>query len=424
MSTSKWWRIIPVAFVMYMLAYIDRLNISILMPYIEKDLGLTATSSGEIAGIFFIGYMILQIPAGILASKWSAKKVVLILMIAWGVAATASGFVQTEGQLKVARFLLGVAEGGVWPAVIILLANWFTTKERARANAFWMTCTAVSAIIMAPLTGFLLKYFSWKTVLVIEGIPPLLWAIIWHIIIQDKPQEAKWMETEEQNALIKELEFEKSQQSKQLGYRAAFKNPLVWGLVVMYYFWMTGFYGYILWLPTVIGSFTKNSITLGFLTAIPFICALVGMIINSYWSDKRMNRVQHVAFPLILAALSMVIGQYVDSNILQMVLLCTTAIGVYAPNGPLWAIPTAVIPASIVGAAIGLQNALGNLGGYYGPKFFGVLKDATGNFQVGFFFLAGSLLVSAMITLVLGKFMKKENTASVNRPANNVTLTR
>jgi sugar phosphate permease len=412
MSASKWLRIIPVAFIMYMLAYMDRINVGILLPYIQKDLSLSSSAAGEIAGIFFFGYMILQIPGGLLASKWSARKVIFILMILWGLAAIACGFVQTEQQLKLARFILGIAEGGVWPAVLVMLASWFTLKERARANAFWMACLPVSAMLMAPLSGVLLAHYSWHAVLVIEGIPPLIWALVWWFAVKDKPSDAKWMDDTERKNLETQLIEEQKKGIKSKGYGAAFKNKTVWGLVMMYFFWMTGFYGYTLWVPSVVKTFTKDPGTMGWLTAIPFTFALVGMIVNSFWSDRRMNRTQHVIVPLLIAAVSMVMGQFVSDPYLQMILLSITAIGVYAPYGPLWTIPTAVVPAGIVGAALGLQNAIGNLGGYYGPKLVGVLKDSTGSFHAGFYFLASSLVMAALFTFIIGLRLKKQEIAS------------
>ncbi|ASS98005.1 MFS transporter [Geobacillus thermocatenulatus] len=418
---SKWARIIPVAFIMYMLAYMDRINIGVLMPYIQEDLNISSSAAGDIAGIFFIGYLLLQIPGGILATKWSAKKFIFILMILWGLAAMASGFVQTEGQLKLVRFLLGVAEGGVWPAVLVLLSNWFTLQERARANAFWMACLPVSAILMAPITGILLKHFSWKTVLILEGIPPIVWAFVWYAMIKDRPTEAKWMDENEKQQLLHALTAEQSQSAKSQGYAAAFKNKAVWGLVIMYFLWMTGFYGYTMWVPSVVSEFTDDSSVMGWLTALPFTCALVGMIVNSSWSDRRMNRTQHVVIPLFVAACAMITGQFVETPLLKMILLSITAIGVYAPYGPLWAIPTAIIPAEVAGAAMGLQNAIGNLGGYNGPKFFGVLKDLTGNYHAGFYFLALSLALAGIVTFFLGKTIPQRQ-ASATSASNQKTV--
>jgi MFS family permease len=223
----------------------DRINVGVLLPAMQKDLHLSASAAGDIAGIFFWGYMILQIPGGILASRWSARKLIFILMLLWGCAATASGLVDTETQLKWVRFLLGVAEGGVWPAVLVLLASWFTNQERARANAIWMSCLPVSAMLMAPLSGMLLKYFDWRTVFVFEGLPPLIWAFVWWAVIEDRPTEAKWMKEDEKKQLMEALQREqKHVPTGTGGYGSALRSPLVWGLVLMYFFWITGFYGY------------------------------------------------------------------------------------------------------------------------------------------------------------------------------------
>ncbi|GGE13966.1 MFS transporter [Marinithermofilum abyssi] len=402
MCVSKWIRIIPVAFVMYMLAYMDRINVGILLPAMQKDLHLSASAAGEIAGIFFWGYMILQIPGGILATRWSARKLIFILMLLWGIASVACGLVQTEAQLKWVRFLLGVAEGGVWPAVLVLLASWFTNRERARANAVWMSCLPVSAMLMAPLSGMLLTYFDWRAVFIIEGLPPLIWAFVWLAVIQDRPTEAKWMKEDEKKQLLETLRREQLP-TEAVGYRGALLSPLVWGLVLMYFFWITGFYGYTMWVPSVVGTFAKDPAAMGWLTAIPFACALVAMVVNSQWSDRRMNRIQHVAIPLLIASIAMVVGQWVESPLWQMVLLSITAMGVYAPYGPLWAIPTATFPASVAGAAMGLQNAVGNLGGYFGPKFVGMLKDTTGHYHAGFYLLAVSLMLAALITWIMAR---------------------
>jgi sugar phosphate permease len=295
-----------------------------------------------------------------------------------------------------------VAEGGVWPAVLVLLASWFTNRERARANAVWMACLPVSAILMAPLSGMLLTHFDWRTVFIIEGLPPLIWAFIWLAVIDDRPTQAKWMKEDEKEQLLEALQREQ-QSAETGGYGKALRSPLAWGLVLMYFLWITGFYGYTLWVPSVVGTFAKDPAAMGWLTAIPFVCALVAMVVNSHWSDRRLNRIQHVAIPLLIASIAMVAGQWVVSPLWQMVLLSITAMGVYAPYGPLWAIPTAAFPASVAGAAMGLQNAVGNLGGYFGPKFVGMLKDATGNYHTGFYVLAVSLLLAALTTWVVGR---------------------
>lgn len=188
---KRWVYVIPVAVIMYMLAYLDRTNTAMILPYINSDtssqIHLTKADEGIVSGIFFFGYMFLQIPAAILAERWSAKKTVAILMFLWGFAAMAVSFVQSNGQFYTARFVLGFFEGGVWPSVLILIANWFPLKERARANSLWMCCLPLSSVLISPITGALLDHFSWRTVLFVEGIPPLIWAIVWLLVVSDHP---------------------------------------------------------------------------------------------------------------------------------------------------------------------------------------------------------------------------------------------
>ena len=216
------------------------------------------------------------------------------------------------------------------------------------------------------------------------------------------------MDSQERTDLLEKLEQEQKRTTQAARFSAVFKNKTVWGLVVTYFFWMTGFYGFTLWVPSIVKSFTQDSVAMGLLTAIPFVFALVGMVVNSIWSDRRMNRVQHVVVPLLIAALSMICGQFVSSPAAKMVFLAITAMGLYAPYGPLWAIPTAIIPAAIVGAALGLQNVLGNLGGFFGPSIFGKLEDMTGNDQMAFFFLALSLILAAIATGIVGRRLPKK----------------
>lgn len=421
MTKSRWTMIIPVAFVMYMLAFMDRINVGIVMPYIQEDLNLSASAAGDIAGVFFFGYLFLQIPGGILASKWSARKLIFILMIFWGIAAVATGLVQNETQLLVARFLLGIAEGGVWPAVLVLLASWFSVKERARANALWMACMPVSAMIMAPISGWLLVYFDWKAVLIIQGLPPLVWAFVWLWLVRDQPSQVKWLSDKDRAYLLNEEKKEKAKVVGKAKYSDVFKNKTVWALLFMSFLWVAGFYGYNMWVPSLVGQLTKDPVTMGWLTAIPFTAGLIGMILNSYLSDKRMNRIQHVVYPLLIGAISMICGQLVDSTLLKMVFLSITAFGLYAPYGPLWAIPTAILPASIVGLALGIQNVFSGLGGYVGPKMIGVLFDKTGNYNVGFYFLATLIILAALITATFIKRFTDQRAREIEALENKIS---
>jgi sugar phosphate permease len=400
----RWGFVIPVAAVMYVLAYVDRINVGMILPYIDKSFGLSASDSGFAAGIFFVGYMALQIPGGILASRWSARKTIAILMVTWGVTAVLTGFVQTRMQLFVARFVLGVFEGGVWPAVLVLLARWFPQNERARANALWMTCLPFSAAAMAPLTGWLLTFLTWRQVFVIEGIPPLIWVVVWWMFTADRPSEAGWCSPEERHDIERRIARENAGKPASAGYWAALSDRTVIGLFVAYFFWMAGFYGFTMWVPSVVKSFAgsgASSARVGLLSAIPFAFAIVSMIVISNWSDRRMKRQAFVAVPALVGACGLVAGQFVQAPALQLACLVVAAIGVYGPYGPFWAVPSAILRPEVVGVSMGLIN-IANLGGFMGPYIVGYVRSATGSGFAGFLLLAAFLVVFAAVFLLVG----------------------
>ncbi|MCP2379227.1 MFS transporter [Cutibacterium modestum] len=412
--TKRWAYVIPVAVVMYMLAYLDRTNTAMILPYINSDassqIHLTKADEGIVSGIFFFGYMFLQIPAAILAERWSAKKTVAILMFLWGFAAMAVSFVQSNGQFYTARFILGFFEGGVWPSVLILIANWFPLKERARANSLWMCCLPLSSVLISPITGILLDHFSWRTVLFVEGVPPLIWAIVWLLVVSNHPRDATWADGAEREYIEAELAADEA--SKPVidsdgkgGYLAAARSPHVWQLIVIYLCFMGGFYGYTLWLPTVVKGLVSGSSasSVGLITAIPYIFAVVGMLAVSSWSDRTGDRRMAIAVPLFIGAVALTIGQLVHNPIVNIVLLVIVAIGVYSPYGPYWAVPGAYLRIEVLAGGLGLINALGNLGGFLGPYLVGWLADLTGSAATGYYALAGLLVAGAVLTWVVIK---------------------
>lgn len=419
-SSKRWSFVIPVAAIMYMLAYLDRNNVAVILPFIGNDptMQLTVADKGMVTGIFFVGYMFLQIPGAILAQKWSAKKVVLILMVMWGLAAMATGLVQSREQFLAARFVLGFFEGGVWPAVLVLLASWFPLKERARANSLWMACLPVSSVIMAPLSGVLLDHFSWRTVLVIEGVPPILWAIVWWFAVADSPKKAKWVSPEEREYVETALAEDEAAKPKvgKSTYREALKDRRVITLIAIYFCWMSGFYGFSLWLPAVIKDLTGGSAGMvGWVTAIPYVFALMAMVAVSAWSDRTGNRKLAVAGPILIGVVAMVAGQLVHSPLVNIGLLCVVAMGIYAPYGSFWAIPAGMLRIEVLAFALGLINALGNLGGFVGPYAVGWLTAKTGSDAAGYYALAGLLAVGALLTLFAVKpvAMTTDTTGSI-----------
>jgi MFS family permease len=404
--SQRWLRIIPVAFIMYTIAFIDRTNISLALPYLSRDLHMDPTQAGNAAGIFFWGYMLLQIPGGYLAHRWSAKRFISILLLLWGLCAVGCGFVQTSRQFWVMRFLLGIAEGGVSPAVLVLLSHWFPRPERARANAYWLLCLPASVAVSSPVSGWILGRWNWRVLLIAEGALPFFLLIIWWTFIDDYPHEAHWISADERGHL--EAVFQ--QESQDLDpvnagpvWRALLSRQVLL-MVCIFFLLNAGNYGYLFWLPTAMESAKKMSnLLVGVLFAVPYVVTCIGMVLLSRHSDKWRERRGHVAFAAAWAGVWMMacilLSGYVPA--LAFVAIALVGAGSYGTHGPFWAIPTETLPRSVSGPAMGLVNALGNLGGYFGLLAVGFLNHHTGNFRYGFGLLSLGYLAGAGLALLL-----------------------
>jgi sugar phosphate permease len=406
MPERRWLRIIPVAFIMYTIAFIDRTNISLAIPSMSRDLHMDPAQAGDAAGIFFWGYLLLQIPGGYLAHRWSAKKFISILLVLWGFAAVACGLVTTWRQFWVMRFLLGVAEGGVWPAVLVMLSHWFPRAERARANAYWMLCTPVAVVISSPLSGWILGRWDWRVLLVAEGALPFVWLLVWNWFINDHPHQAQWISPQEREYLETALRKEAAELEpvKREPHLQTLFRPQVLIMVLVYFLLNTGAYGYLFWLPSALGQARSfSSLVIGILYAIPYLIAGVAMVLISQHSDKTRERRHHVAFALAWGGMCILLGAVSSqlSLVVSFLFLFLANAGTFGALGPFWAIPTETLPRHAAGTAMGLINAVGNLGGYFGPLLVGYLNKHTGNFQYAFGLLSLSLLVGAALALLL-----------------------
>lgn len=401
--SARWWRIIPVAFLMYTIAFMDRNNVGFGFAGMEKDLAINSTYAGLAAGIFFFGYLFLQIPGAYLAQKWSVKKFITIALLVWGIFAIATGLVQNLTQLLIIRFLLGVAEGGVWPATLVLLSKWFPLKERARANSYWMLCLPFASMVMSPISGYILSLFDWRTMFIIEGLPPFIWAIIWWFFISEEPSKAKWISKEEREYIENALAEEKRLMSKQASsFKDVLKNRNVLILVVVYFLIQIGFYGYGLWLPTIVKALSGgNNLMVGIISALPWVAAIFGLILNARHSDKTGERKGHVAFAVIVGGLflllSALIGQSNPVLAIVFLILCMGVLDSY--NGVFWAIPASFLSEEALAPAMGLINSIGNLGGFFGPFIVGYLISQTHNTLFGMIFLVSALILSGILVL-------------------------
>jgi MFS family permease len=412
MPSQRWLHIIPVAFIMYTIAFIDRTNISLALPSLSRELHMGATQAGDAAGIFFWGYILLQIPGGHLAERWSAKRLVSILLVLWGGCSVTCGLVQTWRQFWAMRLLLGVAEGGVWPATLVLLAHWFPRAERARANAYWMLCLPAAVVVSSPLSGWILGRWNWRVLLIAEGALPFLWLLVWWQLIDDYPHQARWISVEERQFLFTTLQQEAIPPFRRLTDGTGTREPYLRGLLSLpvllmtgtYFLLNSGGYGYLFWLPSAIESARKMSnLQAGILYSIPFFVAAVGMVVFSRHSDKTLERRGHVSCAMVWAGVFLLAGVFASHRApsLSFMLVCLVAAGTYGALGPFWAIPTETLPASVAGSAMGLVNALGNLGGYFGPLIVGYLNQRTGNFLYAFGLLSAGFLLAAALPFFL-----------------------
>src|ERR1700687_820712 len=296
---GRWWRIIPPTIIIYIIAYMDRMNISFAIAGgMNKSLGLSMTTAGLAAGIFFFGYMLLQMPAGHIAEHGSAKKYILWTIVAWGGISLLTAFVQNAWQLFVLRFLLGVAEGGVYPALLTIIGNWFPTKELGRANALFLMSLPLSTLLTNPISGWIVDNFSWRWLFIMEGLVSLSLIFIWLPLISDHPEEAKWISDAEKNYLQTTLSAEKAERQKQFqaanqnrySYRELLADKNLWLLIALLICYTTGQYGFTIWLPTLVKNLTKQSLTaVGWLTSLPYLTALAGLYLFGALSDKTRN---------------------------------------------------------------------------------------------------------------------------------------
>ena len=406
MREQRWLRILPFATVTYALSFINRANVSQALPSMSRELHLNSAQAGTIAGIFFWGYLVLQVPGGYLATRWSTKWFVSILLVIWGSAAVGCGFVHSGSQMWVMRFLLGVAEGGMYPATLVLISHWFPRKERARANSLFSIAIPISLIVSAPLSGWLLDRWNWRVMLAVEGAFPLLWVLALILCIYDYPRQAPWISAGERDHL--ETEYRRDVAAREPAdheyFLRALFAPQVLLLTMIKLLMLSGQLGYLFWLPSAIEKAkTSSHFITSLLYMIPFVVGAVSLVLISRSSDKKNERRGHVAFAMAIGGLALFGGVLTNevSPIFSYALVCLAAVGAFAPLGPFWAIPTEVFSRKMAGSVVGFINGIGNLGGFLGPVLVGYLNKRTGNFTSGFAMLGAFMLIGAALTFGL-----------------------
>ena len=402
LPTSRWWRLIPIVFITYSLAYLDRANFGFGMAGgMQKDLAISNTQISLLGSLFFLGYFLFQIP-GVYAAVRSARQLIFWSLLLWGALAAATGIVTGVRWLMLDRFLLGVIEGAVFPSMLVLLSRWFVRSERSRANSLLIFGNPVTIIWMSITSGYLVHSLGWRWMFILEGIPAIAWAFCWLYMVEDQPEKALWMPPGESAALQSALRDEQQGIPPVRNFFAACRSPAVWMLCLIYALWSSGVYGFVLWLPSILlHAPGLNIIGIGWLSAIPYFLAIVAMMATSWFSDSSGNRKLAVWPFLLLGAISFYCS-WLDGPghfWLAFTLLCLAGLSMYAPYGPFFALITEILPANVTAGAIALINSFGALGSFTGTYFVGKLGGANGNFYSAYILMAASLLLSALLAM-------------------------
>lgn len=407
LAKQRWIRLIPVVFITYSLAYLDRANYAFgAAGGLAEDLQITPAISSLLGSLFFLGYFFFQVPGAHYAEKKSAKVLIFWSLIGWGILATLTGMVSNVNYLFAIRFLLGVVESAVMPAMLVFLSHWFTKAERSRANTFLILGNPVTVLWMSIVSGYLLEAYGWRWMFIIEGLPAVIWAFLWWKLVFDHPKDAKWLSAKEKADLQYALEREQQGIKPVKNYKEAFKSKIVILLAAQYALWSVGLYGFVMWLPSIIKAAPNMSIVqTGWLSAVPYVLAVLLMLLASHYSDKLQKRKEFVWPFLFIGAIAFYASYLIgpDHFWLSFGLLVLAGGAMYAPYGPFFAIIPEILPRNVAGGAMALINSMGALGSFVGSYVVGYLNGSTGGFGASYLFMAGSLLISAILTILATK---------------------
>jgi MFS transporter, ACS family, tartrate transporter len=407
-------RVLPLIVFLYFIAFLDRNNVGFAKLTMSEDLGLSATAFGLGAGIFFIGYAIFEIPSNAGMLRFGARKWIARILVTWGFFATAMAAVQGEMSFYIIRFLLGAAEAGFFPAIILYLTLWFPARQRVAVLGVFILAQPIANAIGAPISGLLLKMdgilglAGWQWMYIIEGVPAMLMAVVALKAMTDYPRDAMWLTLEERTWLQDKMDAEDA--AKGTGHKHSFmaglKDPRALIFAALYFGLVMGIYGLSLWLPSIVKAMGDLSTTqVGFIVPIPYICAAVFVWFWSRHSDRTNERVGHTSVAMLLGAIGMVASGFLiqSSPVLALIAICVAAMGIFAAISPFWELPAAALAGAAAASGIALINSLGNLGGFASPYAVGVLVDKTGDSKYGLLMLAAVLFITAAATFLYGR---------------------
>ncbi|MDH0970763.1 MFS transporter [Acinetobacter johnsonii] len=417
------WRIVPFIMILYLIAYIDRVNIGFAAITMKEDLGFTASILGFGAGIFFLGYFLFEVPSNIILHKVGARIWIARVMVTWGIIAGGMAFVESSTSFYVMRFLLGVAEAGFFPGIILYLSYWFPARNRAGVIALFMAAAPIATAIGSPISAALLEMHGimglagWQWMFLIEAIPAVILGVVVFFYMTDRPEKAAWLKPDEREWLVKTMQAEDANKGGQQQHSIlrGLANPRVLALALIYFGTSAGLYTLGIWAPQIIKELGVSSMTVGLLNAIPPIISVVAMILWSRHSDKTNERTWHVALACLTAAVGLAIAASTGSMFGLIAALTIVNVGICCSKPPLWSMPTMFLSGAAAATGIATINSIGNLGGFAGPAMIGWVKDQTGSFAGGLYFVAGLLILSTVLTLVLSFTQKnKANSAELS----------
>ena len=409
-------RLLPFLFLLYIIAFLDRMNVSAAALQMPHDLGFNDRTVGLGAGMFFVGYFVLQIPGALIAERWSARRWFAGIMVAWGMLTILMAFIRTEREFYTVRFLVGAAEAGFFPGVIVYLSHWFRKTDRAKALAAFYAAMPLSFVVGSPIAGVFLGLSwlglrGWRWLFILEGVPAILLGLVALVYLTDWPKQAKWLRPEEREWISEQLDQEKraKQQVRSYSIWQAFRHRDVILLTFCYLGAATGNYGIAFWLPTIFKRLSGLSdLIVTLLAALPYLAGFITQQLNAWHSDRTQERRWHAAIPVFLSGIWLFLAISAGANlILSVVFFTLVSAAYYAFHPAFWSVPTEFLSESAAAASIGLINSVGNLGGLIGPFVLGALATRTHSFTGGLSFLVGSFFLSGILMLAVGGGRRK-----------------
>lgn len=423
-------RLVPLLMVLYFVNYLDRINLGIAKAEISADLQLSATMFGLASGIFFIGYVLVEVPSNLALHRFGARRWLARIAVSWGVVAVAIGFAPNAATLLVLRFLLGVAEAGLFPGVVFYLSQWFPAAYRARVVGLFMLAVPLASAVGTPLAAWLIQaghgtfgLDGWRFMMICVGAPAIALGVICWFYLTDRPAQAHWLPADERRWLVDVLAEEQRQIARRYDFplRRALTSPRTWALAVVYFGIAYGLYALAFFLPSIISGFRAtfgvhlSLLQVGVITAVPYAFAAVAMFFWSRRADRRREHVWHVAIPLLIGGVAIPVALYLRHPVAVMVPVTLAAVGIYSALPVFWALPSRFLTGAAAAGGIGLINSLGNLGGFAAPYATGALEDLTGNDRAGMWAVGAVMVACAVLVVALRTAPESGETAADTR---------